>query len=557
MAERNMRVRLGGFVAVALTVLTGMVVTFGGTPTLFTTTTRYAITFPEAPGVAPGTPVRKSGVRIGQVTGLDIDEDSGLVRLTVEINPKHLPRQNEEPYISRGLLSGDTTLDFIPRTDEKNVPIARGDVYPAGAQIVGVPPLNTQRLINQAQGTIPNAQEALAQFNRTIGKFEQVGPKAERAFDEITALVKSAREVVPELRQTNVRLQEFIGAADPDPEQPGNLKTLTKEVQDFLKAVKPLADDVRAVIKDNREEIQKAVLGLRLLVDRGTELLSDDNRKALTALLQSLQTASKELLSDDNRKAVADILKNLKGGTTDLPATMTALNRFAVNADAAAKDIGTAAKDIGAAAKDVGPALKDLNARIAQAKGILDNLEKATKPLAEAAEPTIKNIGRAADELAKTVADARQVIALLTKSDGTLGKVVNDPQLYNQLVDAAVGLTRTLVRAEKIAKDLEVFADKVARKPETIGVGGALRPSTGLKESPFAPVPSSTPYPSPAPAGTDGGVRPIAPVPGGTISGTNGDDPIPPVSSFKVVPQPGPRVTPPVVVRPQVLGEPR
>ncbi len=80
MAERNMRVRLGGFVAVALTVLTGMVVTFGGTPTLFTTTTRYAITFPEAPGVAPGTPVRKSGVRIGEVTQLELDPNSGQAK---------------------------------------------------------------------------------------------------------------------------------------------------------------------------------------------------------------------------------------------------------------------------------------------------------------------------------------------------------------------------------------------------------------------------------------------------------------------------------------------
>ena len=32
--------------------------------------------------------------------------------------------------------------------------------------------------------------------------------------------------------------------------------------------------------------------------------------------------------------------------------------------------------------------------------------------------------------------------------------------------------------------DVEIFADKIARHPEALGVGGALRPSNGLKEPP-------------------------------------------------------------------------
>jgi phospholipid/cholesterol/gamma-HCH transport system substrate-binding protein len=31
---------------------------------------------------------------------------------------------------------------------------------------------------------------------------------------------------------------------------------------------------------------------------------------------------------------------------------------------------------------------------------------------------------------------------------------------------------------------VEIFADKLARHPELIGIGGAIRPSSGLKESP-------------------------------------------------------------------------
>ena len=59
--------------------------------------------------------------------------------------------------------------------------------------------------------------------------------------------------------------------------------------------------------------------------------------------------------------------------------------------------------------------------------------------------------------------------------------------MYQNLDDAAGSLARVMARAEKITRDLEVFADKIARRPELIGVGGAFRPSSGLKDLPGAP----------------------------------------------------------------------
>src|SRR5688500_12077458 len=112
MAERALRRRLGLFVVGAVGVLSVLVLLFGGTPTLFANRATYTVLFPEAPGITPGTPVRKSGVRIGEVTTLDLDEATGQVRVNVEVDPKHAPRTGEEPVITRGFLSGDTALDF-------------------------------------------------------------------------------------------------------------------------------------------------------------------------------------------------------------------------------------------------------------------------------------------------------------------------------------------------------------------------------------------------------------------------------------------------------------
>ncbi len=531
MAERALRQRLGLFVALTILVLTGLVVLFGGAPTVFSTRTKYTVLYPEAPGITQGTPVRKSGVRIGQVRGIDIDE-TGQVRVTIEVETKYLPRLNEEPAISRGLLSGDTTLDFIPKSDEKGQPMPRADAIPPGSEIVGVPPVNTQRLINQAQGAIPNAQEALVKFSATMSRFDAVGPKAEKALDEIAAFARLARELVPELRETNKRVQDFIGTEGPpapkdqngahqeialrkaDEPEPANLKTLVREVQEFVMTYKPLGEDLRTVLKAVEPELTASLKSLRVLTERAGTYLTDDNRKALTEILRNLQVASNDLLSEENRKNVTGILKNVREGSEDLTKTV---RLAAILLDRAE---GT---------------LKELNARLAEAKGVFGNLEKATKPIADNAEPVMKNIAIAAEGLAKTLADARGAIAGFNKAEGSFGKILNDPQLYNQLVDAASNLNRTLIRAEKIAKDLEVFADKVARKPETIGIGGALRPSTGLKESPTAPL-GPTPYPHPAPAsgGIGGGIQPIAPVPGGAFG---------PSSSFRPS-DPGPRVAP-------------
>ena len=67
MAERKMKVKLGGFIALAMAALTALVVLFGGTPRIFSSRTEYVVTYPEAPGIVNGTPVRKSGIRIERI----------------------------------------------------------------------------------------------------------------------------------------------------------------------------------------------------------------------------------------------------------------------------------------------------------------------------------------------------------------------------------------------------------------------------------------------------------------------------------------------------------
>ena len=66
MNERVMRWGIGLFVLAALALLAALIVMFGSLPNYFKRVNLYTIRFVDAPGVAPGTPVRRSGVRIGE-----------------------------------------------------------------------------------------------------------------------------------------------------------------------------------------------------------------------------------------------------------------------------------------------------------------------------------------------------------------------------------------------------------------------------------------------------------------------------------------------------------
>jgi ABC-type transporter Mla subunit MlaD len=357
----------------------------------------------------------------------------------------------------------------VPKKDEV---VANSEIYAPFADIPGVPPINARNLLSQAQATLPNAQEQIAQIVATFRRFEALAPKLETTLDEFVLLAKSGREVVPELRRTNTKFQDLLGTNDLQDDE-ANLKALIREIRDFVKAVRPVADDLRAVLADNKDELKKTIAALRTIGERVSDLLNEDNRKTF-----------------------GETLKNVEGVTADL-----------------GKVVRLAVPLFEEAEKTV----KLLNQRLTQAEKIFANVERASGPIADGAADIIKNINLASLQLAQTLGELRTVLGQAGQRDGTINKLLTDPSLYQNINEAAASLTRTLIRAERVAKDLEVFADKVARRPETIGLGGALRPSTGLKNSPNAasngPVFPSIPVGGPNLAPAPPAVNPVAPIP--------------------------------------------
>jgi phospholipid/cholesterol/gamma-HCH transport system substrate-binding protein len=141
MNERVMQFRIGMFVIVAGLVLTMLIVWFGESPSLFRDHVYIVVHFVEAPGVSEGIPVRKSGIRVGEVTSIKFDDRPGKpdgVLVTVSLDRKYKIKAGSVPQLSRSLI-GDVTIDLLPGTgpgllssskSPDHAPIIEGAVAP-------------------------------------------------------------------------------------------------------------------------------------------------------------------------------------------------------------------------------------------------------------------------------------------------------------------------------------------------------------------------------------------------------------------------------------------
>ncbi len=475
MPERGLRLRLGAFVAGTLAVLAGLVIFFGRAPELFLNRAEYGVLFPEAPGIGPGAPIRKSGVRIGEVISLDLDPDSGQVKALIRVDRKFLPRKSEDAYITKGLLSGDTAIDFIPRVGDDGQPVPRGEEWPPGTDIPGIPPITPRSLLTPTSNILANAQLSLDRVGKAFEKLEKlqtIQPKLERALDEASETFKAVRTLVPEAKKTLERIQNFLGTDVPEngnahahpllpmgllpigfvaaqPPDQFNLRTLIRDVQDLARAVKPAVDDLRGMMRRLEPEVAGAIKSAKQTFDNVNEVLSPENRKQLT-----------------------ELLKNVNAVAVSIVRITTALSTMLDGAD---------------------KALKNFDVLIASANGAVGDVRAITKPLAAKADALVAGVTDSAEQLNKALVEVRGLLAEFGKGNGTIQKLLADPAVYQNLDDAAGSLARIMGRAEKITRDLEVFADKIARRPELIGVGGVVRPSSGLKDLPGGALPTYRP----------------------------------------------------------------
>lgn len=465
MNEQAIRFRIGIFVLGALILMAVLILLFGGFPNYFKRSVSYRITFDNAPNLAAGTPVRRSGVKIGEVRSIKLDDETGKVDVEIAVDPQFTIRKKDEPFLALGLLGGDVSIDFLPKKED-----ARPDAnqpMPPGSTIEGVTQADASTLVQRTSELMPGAQEAMLEMRRVFQRFDKMSPLFEETIREYRDLGKDTRAVIPELRKTNAEIQELARAAR---EIVPDLNKTNAEIQELARVARQTIPDLR---KTN-DEFQVTARNWSKLGERLDVLVQTNEDKIVKALDRMNDTLRRvgEVFNDENQKLFNDTLRNAKLGSDNLPS-------IAQNTDGLVKDGRVA--------------IQRMNELLKQSEEIVVSLQKATKPLGERSEPILKNLEEGTDRLNRLLGDTRDLYQSVTKGDGSLQRFLNDPTLFTSLVDITCQVNRMLPRVDRIMRDVEIFADRIARHPEALGVGGAVRPSNGLKEAPSTLIPSWRP----------------------------------------------------------------
>jgi len=355
MSDRVMQFRVG-VVVLATAIIAGiLVVLFGDLPSLVQSTYPLQMSFSDARGISPGTPVRKNGILVGRVSDVRLDERGG-VRVTADVDAYVPVYRDEQPRITTTLL-GDAEIQLVPG------PIAaqRQRVEP-GQSLVGAPARDPFEIFTTLEPKLGAALESLVEASNAVTKVSD-------AIDRIM-----------------------------------------------------LSDDD----------------GFARLLQK-TEATLDAFSLAMTNI--------NDVIGDPATRT------NLKQTLASLPEVLT--------------DLRTSVQGIGTT--------------IDTADRNLRNLEGLTRPLGERGAGMVAQIDQTIGRLDEVLQQAVFFTKSLNESEGTLGKLVRDPAVYDDLA-LAVGNVRKLTQELRpIVDDVRVFTDKIARHPEQLGVRGALDRRPGLK----------------------------------------------------------------------------
>src|SRR5262249_47793119 len=147
------------------------------------------------------------------------------------------------------------------------------------------------------------------------------------------------------------------------------------------------------------------------------------------------------------------------------------------NVRAGSEGLDSISKNTDELVKESRQTMRRLNDSMNRADKVIDNLTQATQPLAERSGTGMKNLDESTARFNHILAELDDVLRVFTQSGGSLQRFLSDPALYNNLNEAACALVKIMPRVDRILRDFEVFSDKLARHPESIGLGGAIRPS--------------------------------------------------------------------------------
>lgn len=216
------------------------------------------------------------------------------------------------------------------------------------------------------------------------------------------------------------------------------------------------------------------------LVGRNINSLLDTNRGHLDDVVE--RTA--EALDRFNSTMEIASRTFADAGGTLRNASLTLSNANALLADPQLqRDLRQTAASLPLIAEETRQTIAAARASMAKVAENLDTIQQATMPLAQESDVITRKLSGSLIQLESLLMELNQFSKLLNSEDGTIQKLASDPTLYQNLNRSASSLNVLFDNLNPALRDFRIFADRVARHPEILGISGAMRGSSGLKET--------------------------------------------------------------------------
>jgi phospholipid/cholesterol/gamma-HCH transport system substrate-binding protein len=375
MDERVLQFRIGVVVVASAIIAVILVMLFGAWPSVWEKRYEIHVKFPEAPGISVDTPVRKSGVLIGRVSNVKLQDEGGVL-VSMRIFDQFKLRRSETCRIGTGSLLGDAVVEFVPSGKDERKDRTAGELLADGEYMSdGVVAGNPLRALVNLEGSVSSAFRSLEGAGKEVSQLaHSMNQTVGGSDDQIKRIMQKTEVALDHFDKTMGSVERILS----DPELADQLKRTLRDIPDFV----------------------------------------DETRQTMAAARTTM----------DNFREMSD-----------------------------------------------------------KAKTNLDHLEKFTKPLGEQGPQLVANVAESTRNLNDLLEQFVAFSEALNSGQGTLGKLVRDDEVYQQIQRVVGNVEEITRRARPIVEDVRIFTDKIARDPRQLGIKGALdqRPGgfkTGLGE---------------------------------------------------------------------------
>lgn len=279
-----------GFIGVVLVVL---VIAVGLSPERLVqqaTTVRYQALFSEAGGLAVGNDVTVSGIKVGTVSNISLQNGDALVTFTANGNARL--GSESTAHIRTGSLLGQRVLTIEPAGSRRLHPM---EVIPVSR--TSSPYSLTEATSDLTSNIAGTNTESLNQSLDTLSAtLDQIAPQLGPAFDGVTRLSRA-------LNSRNKTLGDLLeGARDVT----GILSQRSEQLNTLILD----ADDLLEVLVTRRHEIDQLLANTSVVAKQLTGLVHDNEKKFAPALekLNSV-TAMLQKNRDNLAKALPGLAK--------------------------------------------------------------------------------------------------------------------------------------------------------------------------------------------------------------------------------------------------------